>query len=253
VRSAASETYYLYVLNDSVPGREEEFNNWYDHQNVPDLVSIPGFVSAQLYIWSEHQLRPGASPPTKYMIEFKLVTEDIAAVYAEVIRRTREHTTVIGTAIAPGAAGSFTYRAITDVVSGQGGDAATSQGGSLEHYIQMVFAIAASGKEVQFNDWYNHVHSPSVASTPGFQKWQRFELSPVQLGEVRADRYMVKFDIETRDIERVFARSRENIKSATKLPSVGEAGTIGAGYTYRAIGPQLSCEDVRKQRAQQSR
>jgi hypothetical protein len=119
--------------------------------------------------------------------------------------------------------------------------------------MQMVFASAASGKEVQFNDWYNHVHSPSVASTPGFQQWQRFELSPVQLGETRADRYMVKFDIETRDIEGVFARSRMSMKSATKLPSIGEAGTIGAGYTYRAIGPQLSGEAVRKQRTQQSR
>jgi hypothetical protein len=240
-------------LNDPVPGREEEYNNWYDHQHAPDVVSIPGFVSAQRYVWSEHQLRPDTRAPTKYMIEFKIVTNDVAAVYAEVIRRIREHITVIGTAIAPGTGGSFTYRAITDVVSGKGGNVSASGQGSPEHYVQMVFGSAAPGKEAQFNDWYNHVHSPSVASTPGFERWQRFELSPVQLGEPHADRYMVKFDIGTRDIDSVFAAFREKMKSATHLPPLGEAGTIGAGYTYRAIGPMLSGDEVRKQRAQQSR
>ncbi|MGA3158908.1 MAG: substrate-binding domain-containing protein [Steroidobacteraceae bacterium] len=252
VRPAAPETYYLYVLNDPVAGREEEYNNWYDHQHAPDVVSIPGFISAQRYIWSEHQLRPDARPPTKYLIEFKIVTDDIAAVYAEVIRRIREHITVMGTAIAPGTGGSYTYRAITDVVPGRGGDASPSGARAPEHFVQMVFGSAAPGKDAQFNDWYNHVHSPSVASTLGFQQWQRFELSPVQLGEAHADRYMVKFDIETRDIEAVFARFRQDMKAAAKLPALGDAGTIGAGYTYRAIGPLLSGDEVRKQRVQQS-
>ena len=252
VRLAASETYYLYVLNDPVPGRGGEYYNWYDPQHAADVVSIPGFVSAQRYVWSEHQLRPDARPPSKYVIEFKIVTDDIAAVYAEVIRRIREHITVMGTAIAPGTGGSFTYRAITDVVPGRGGDVSASGGRSAEHFVQLVFGSAAPGKDAQFNDWYNRVHSPSVASTPGFQQWQRFELSPVQLGEAHADRYMVKFDIETGDIEAVFARFRQDMKSAANLPALGDAGAIGAGYTYRAIGPLLSGDEVRKQRAQQA-
>jgi molybdate transport system substrate-binding protein len=252
-RPAHKETYYLYVLNDPAQGREDEYNDWYDHQHAPDVVSIPGFVSAQRYIWSEQQLRPDAHPPTKYMIEFKIVTDDLPAVYAEVIRRIREHITVMSTSLAPGTGGGYTFRAITGVMRGKGGDVRTSKKGQSMHYIQMVFGSATPGEEIQFNDWYDHVHAPSVASTPGFQQWQRFELSPVQLGEAHSDRYMVKFDIETRDIDAVFARFQQDMKAAKKLPPLGEAGTMGAGYTYRAIGPLLSGDEVRRQRARQNR
>jgi hypothetical protein len=246
---ADKEIYCLYVLNDPAPGREDEYNDWYDHQHAPDVVSIPGFVSAQRYIWSEHQLRPDALRPSKYMIEFKIVTDDLAAVYAEVIRRIREHITVMSTAIAPGIGSSYTYRAITGVMRGKGGDVHSSSKGQPAHYIQMVFASATPGKEAQFNDWYDRVHAPGVASTRGFQQWQRFELSPVQLGEAHVDRYMVKFDIETRDIDAVFARFLQDMKAAKTVPPLGEAGTIGAGYTYRAIGPLLLGDEVRRQRA----
>lgn len=250
-RVPAKETYYLYVLNDPAPGREDEYNDWYAHQHAPDVVCIPGFVSAQRYIWSEHQLRPDALRPTEYMIEFKIVTDDLAAVYADVIRRIREHITVMSTSIAPGTGGSYTYRAITGVVRGRGGDVHSSSKDQPKHYIQMVFANATAGKESQFNDWYDHVHAPGVASTPGFKQWQRFELSPVQLGDAQADRYMVKFDIETRDIDAVFARFMQDMQAAKSLPPLGDAGTMGTGYTYRAIGPLLLRDEVRRQRTQQ--
>jgi hypothetical protein len=164
VRAARKlETYYLYVLNDPVWGREAEYNNWYDHQHAPDVVSIPGFVSAQRYIWSEHQLRSDAQPSTKYMIEFNIVTDDLAAVYAEVNRRVREHITVMTISIAHGTGGRFTYRAITGIVRGKGGDVATASNHPPAKYIQIVFGTATPGKETQFNDWYNRVHAPSVA------------------------------------------------------------------------------------------
>jgi hypothetical protein len=60
--------------------------------------------------------------------------------------------------------------------------------------------------------------------------------------------YLAKFDIETSDIEAVFARAMQDMRAA-KLPELGDAGKIGAGYTYRAIGPLISGDEVRNARA----
>jgi hypothetical protein len=263
--AAELETYYMYVLNEPTPEREAEYNDWYTNRHAPDVISIPGFVSAQRYVASEHQMRPDAKPPVKYMIEFKIVTADLASVMGEVNRRIREGVTVISDVIGkgppPGSGGGGTYKTITNVVRGKGGDVPDAKKGPRTHYIQVVYATATPGKEKEFNDWYTNVHAPSVAATPGFQQWQRMQLSPVGMGGRGADTpgtsvpaapgtngYMIKFDIETSDIEAVFARYMQDSR-ASKLPDLGDAGKIGAGYTYRAIGSLISADAVRKAHA----
>jgi hypothetical protein len=267
--AASAETYYMYVLNEPEPGREAEYNDWYSNRHAPDVVSIPGFVSAQRYVASEHQFRPDAKPPVKYMIEFKIITDDLAAVMGEVNRRIRDGVTVIDPVIGkapPSGSGGGTYKVITDMVAGKGGDVPNATKGSRTHYIQVVYSTATPGKEKEFVDWYTKVHAPSVAATPGFQQWQLMQASPVAMGGrgpgpngagpnaagPNADtapgiNYMVKFDIESSDIQAVFARYMQDAR-ASKLPDLGDAGKIGAGYTYRTIGPLISGEAVRKDR-----
>jgi antibiotic biosynthesis monooxygenase (ABM) superfamily enzyme len=269
--AASAETYYMYVLNEPEPGREVEYNNWYSNRHAPDVVSIPGFVSAQRYVANEQQMRPDAKPPVKYMIEFKIVTDDLAAVMGEVDRRIRDGVTVIDPVIGksppPGSgAGGGTYKAITDVVRGKGGDVPNAGKAPPTHYIQVVYSTATPGKEQAFVAWYSKVHAPSVAATPGFQQWQLMQANPVAMrgrgpGQSGASpnavgpgadsapgtNYMVKFDIESRDIQAVFASSMQGMR-ASKLPELGDAGRIGAGYTYRTVGPLISGDAVRTER-----
>lgn len=40
----------MLALTNSVPGREAEFNTWYDDVHVKDLVAVPGIVAAQRYV-----------------------------------------------------------------------------------------------------------------------------------------------------------------------------------------------------------
>lgn len=40
----------LVVRSNPVPGREDEYNEWYDGEHVPEMLSVPGFVSAQRYV-----------------------------------------------------------------------------------------------------------------------------------------------------------------------------------------------------------
>jgi len=47
------------VLTNAVPGREEEFNRWYTEQHLPDVLRVPGVVSAQRFSRTEQQRKAG--------------------------------------------------------------------------------------------------------------------------------------------------------------------------------------------------
>ena len=42
-------TFTFVALTNAVAGREQEFNDWYDHQHVKDVLAIPGFLTAQRF------------------------------------------------------------------------------------------------------------------------------------------------------------------------------------------------------------
>lgn len=53
---------YLYVVltNCKNPVREEEFNRWYSEIHLPDVLRVPGFISASRYVnsrWKEGEPR----------------------------------------------------------------------------------------------------------------------------------------------------------------------------------------------------
>ncbi len=39
----------IIALVNAVEGREDEFNDWYTNTHLPEVVALPGFVSAQRY------------------------------------------------------------------------------------------------------------------------------------------------------------------------------------------------------------
>ncbi len=41
--------YCLVVVSDPVPGKEEEYNRWYNEQHLPDVLKVPGFGAAQRF------------------------------------------------------------------------------------------------------------------------------------------------------------------------------------------------------------
>jgi hypothetical protein len=43
----------LYIVRSNpVPGREEEYHDWYSRQHLPQLLAVPGFASAQRFVLS---------------------------------------------------------------------------------------------------------------------------------------------------------------------------------------------------------
>lgn len=65
--------YKFLAFSNSVEGRDEEFNAWYDAIHAPDICSIPGFVSCERFTAA------GGNIPYRYMAIYEVETDDIAA------------------------------------------------------------------------------------------------------------------------------------------------------------------------------
>ena len=75
--------YQLVVLTNAAAGRDEEFNAWYDGQHLPDVLSVPGFVSAQRF-----RLAPASGHTAwSYLAIYDVETDDPAKAMAELEAR----------------------------------------------------------------------------------------------------------------------------------------------------------------------
>ncbi len=55
---------HIYLAQTNVvPGREEEFNDWYDHEHLSDILSMEGWIAAQRFRASD---RPGSQNRSPY-------------------------------------------------------------------------------------------------------------------------------------------------------------------------------------------
>lgn len=72
---------FLYAaLSDPLPGREQDFEAWYDEVHLAQVVDVPGFVSAQRYAAVETCDGPIQRRGT--LVLYEIEAEDPAAVIA---------------------------------------------------------------------------------------------------------------------------------------------------------------------------
>lgn len=65
---------YAYVVySNPVPGREDEYNDWYSNRHLADVVAVPGFVSAQRFCLTD--VVPDNLPLQKYMAIYTMDTD----------------------------------------------------------------------------------------------------------------------------------------------------------------------------------
>jgi len=68
--------YKLVVLSEAVPGREQEYDDWYTGRHLADVLRVPGFVAAQRF-----RLQPngdGPAPPAENLALYEIESDDIA-------------------------------------------------------------------------------------------------------------------------------------------------------------------------------
>lgn len=74
------------VLSNPVPGRDEVFNDWYTHTHVPEVLQVPGILSAQRFRRTASQRQPGPQP-YEYLALYACEAEDPADVTRELLAR----------------------------------------------------------------------------------------------------------------------------------------------------------------------
>jgi hypothetical protein len=77
--------HHLLAFTNPVAGREADFNRWYDEQHVPDLLAVPGFVSAQRFRLTDATGQD--NPGWTYLALYEIEADDPDAVMAEVRSR----------------------------------------------------------------------------------------------------------------------------------------------------------------------
>ena len=105
--------YKFMAFTNAMDGREEEFNDWYDRQHVPDVLSVPGFVSAQRFVAADAQM---TSVQHKYMTIYEIETDDLAATLSAFGTRAAEGKIVMSDAVDRAGAAMSIYRPLGDPV-----------------------------------------------------------------------------------------------------------------------------------------
>jgi hypothetical protein len=243
--SAASETYYFFVFSNPVTGHEDEYNKWYNEQHAPDVVAVPGFVTAQRFVKNDLPLyRMVDLQVPKYLIIYKIVTDDVEAVFSEVSRRLKTGETVISPTFDSKTSVSYVYRPFRPEIKGVGGEPDGAKPGPKQIYYQVVFTAIVDGKESEFNLFYDNHHAPELAAIPGFVSAQRMILARPSSGSIPATKYLALFRVETSDIAAV---KQAATRPGTSSPAFDTKAT--RGYTFRAIGPVIEGDQVRAARA----
>lgn len=76
------DEYILVVMTNAVEGLEDEFNEWYDHVHIHEVLSRVTLVSAQRFELADVQATLEAKAPYRYMTVYELhdvPAQDVAA------------------------------------------------------------------------------------------------------------------------------------------------------------------------------
>ena len=80
--------YRFIALSVPQPGREEELEQWYDTQHMPDVLKLDGFVAAQRFR-IENGPQGADVPRWSLMGLYEIETDDIQATMAQIARVAR--------------------------------------------------------------------------------------------------------------------------------------------------------------------
>jgi hypothetical protein len=81
-----SDKFIQIVFSNPLDGRDDEFNDWYDNVHIPDLLAIPGMLSAQRYDLKNaeiYSMEGGTAPEHRYAIIYEM-EGDVDAILSKI-------------------------------------------------------------------------------------------------------------------------------------------------------------------------
>jgi hypothetical protein len=82
------QSYRLVALSSALPGREEEYERWYDEQHIPDCLKLEGFQSAQRF--RVGSMKSGVDLPAWQLITiYEIESDDIDTTMGQIAKLAR--------------------------------------------------------------------------------------------------------------------------------------------------------------------
>lgn len=79
--------YCFVVFSNPMPGREEEYNTWYNEVHLPHVLAVPGFVSARRLKVADMPGVVNTPLPGQYLALYEMETDDPDGVLKEMWSR----------------------------------------------------------------------------------------------------------------------------------------------------------------------
>lgn len=80
--------YVFLAFTNPTPGKEAEYNAWYDEHHMKDVIDVPGFVSARRFRLAPRQFAFNTAEPSyRYLALYEIETDDVAGTLDEVVKR----------------------------------------------------------------------------------------------------------------------------------------------------------------------
>jgi hypothetical protein len=67
--------YSFVVLTNPTPGKEAEYNDWYNKVHIPDVLNVKGMVGAQRFRLADQQM--GGQPQHRYLALYEIETDNL--------------------------------------------------------------------------------------------------------------------------------------------------------------------------------
>ena len=106
--------YTFVVLTNPTPGKEAEYNKWYNEQHIPDVLNVPGFVAAQRFRLADAQM--GDKNPNRYLALYEIETDDLPTALKELKARSGSAEMVMSDAIDLKDVGAFVFAPVAEKV-----------------------------------------------------------------------------------------------------------------------------------------
>jgi len=70
-------THRLVVFTEAMPGRDGEFNEWYDEVHLKEVLEVDQFTAAQRFALSDTQMEGTPDAPGRYLAIYEIEAEDL--------------------------------------------------------------------------------------------------------------------------------------------------------------------------------
>jgi hypothetical protein len=212
----------LSLVRADVPAeKEEEFNRWYNEEHIPELLALPGYLSAARYA----AVRGGP----KYLACYEL--ESPEAVNTEAAQRRRANPTEWGKRIDPNVIGTnFSVNLYQQIFPAEvSPDVAQSD---MAPVLQIGCMDIPPEVEDEFNEWYNTIYVPNYEKVPGCIRGRRYRA-------VRGEpKYATVYEFEHEGVSQTseWAAARDAHPQSARMRSLMEL-TPGSPAVYKKIFP----------------